>query len=212
MDQPEITTWLTAYFALVLASLALYECLTLGRFTRKCLKIPILFFTLLEILSLRLIQAAVPPKFVLLGSCQECGDCCTSILGSPPAWIRRSFLMRIYTQYHKIAHRFSVRATTEDGSVLFQCGYLQSDGRCSIYHFRPLLCRNYPLIPFYHEPKLLPGCSYSIAPRVVAEMKPHPKLPILNSQVAVHHPSAPHRDLPLEEDFHYVDVFDESPK
>lgn len=202
----EMAPWQSLLLILFFVSVGFYECLTLGRLTRKFLKIPVLFFTLMETGALRLMKQIIRPRFVLLGTCQECGDCCRSILGSPPKWVRDSFLMRIYTHYHKIAHRFTVRATTADGCVLFECGYLQSDGRCSIYRFRPLLCRNYPLVPFYHEPRLLPSCSYSVAPRVVAEMKPHPKLPIINSQVAVHHPSAPPRHLPEAEDFHQVDI------
>ena len=200
--------WASALISCFLVAIVLFECLTLGRLTRKALKLAILFFTVMEIAAVKLMQRIIRPRFVLTGECQECGDCCRSILGSPPQWVRRSWLMNVDTHYHRLAHRFEVRATTPDGSVLFECGYLQSDGRCMIYRFRPLLCRNYPVIPFYHEPMLLPGCSYSVAPRVVAEMTPHPRLPILNAHVAVHHPSTitTRELLPEADDFHLVDV------
>ena len=201
---PSSLTLATALSALLLG-IFLHECLTLGRWTRRLLRFVLVFFALMETAAIRLVQQIIRPPFVLQGDCHECGDCCRSILGVPPKFIRKTRLMTLYLTYHRIAHRFTPREIGEEGEVFFECGHLQSDGRCGIYWFRPLLCRNYPIMPFYHAPSLLPGCSYRIAPRAVAQMKPHPRLPILNHQVSVHHPTAPHTGAPKSEDFQLVD-------
>ncbi len=201
---PSSLSLATALSVLVLG-IFLYECLTLGRLTRRLLRFPLVFFALMETAAIRVVQQVIRPRFVLQGECHECGDCCRSILGVPPRFIRKTRLMGLYLYYHRVAHRFTPREIGEEGEIIFECGHLQSDGRCGIYWFRPLLCRNYPIVPFYHAPSLLPGCSYQIAPRVVAQMTPHPRLPILNRQVAIHHPTAPHKGAPRVEDFQLID-------
>jgi len=183
----------------------LHECVTLGRITRWLMRFPYVFFIYLELGAIAAVRKAVQPRFVLMGDCHQCGDCCRSILGVPPGFVRKTRLINAYLWYHRVAHRFSPVGVGPNDEILFECGHLQSDGRCGIYWHRPFLCRNYPLLPLYQTPALLPSCSFQIAPRVVAQMRPHPRLPVLNSQVAVHHPTSHRSGLPEAEDFHHVD-------
>ena len=162
-------------------------------------------FINLELVALRLIRAIVRPEFVVQGDCLRCGACCEHIVGDPPRWIKETKLLSIYVAYHKVAHRFRPIHRGPNGEVIFSCGHLQDDGRCGIYRFRPLICRNYPVIPYYGVPGLLPDCTYTVAPRVVANMKKRTSLPIINPQVSVHHPTRPVPGPSAHEDFQLVD-------
>jgi hypothetical protein len=117
-------------------------------------------------------------------------DCCTLTVGDPPRWLKqKQWLLNLWIAMHQALHNFQPAARGPNDEVIFSCGYLQSNGRCGIYRFRPFLCRHYPVLPFFKEPAVLPGCGYCVLPRVVSKMRAHPRLPILNPRVAVHHPS-----------------------
>jgi len=162
-------------------------------------------FINLELLALRIIRMIVRPDFVVQGECLRCGACCEHIVGDPPKLIKNTKLLALYLAYHRVAHRFRPTHRGPNGEVIFSCGHLQNDGRCGIYRFRPLICRNYPVVPYYSVPGLLPDCTYTVAPRVVAEMKPRASLPIINSKIAVHHPTRLQPGPSAHDDFHLVD-------
>ena len=165
---------------------------------------------LLDLACVRLLQRVIRPGFVIQGACDKRGVCCQHIIGDPPRAVKdRPRLLALYARYHALAHRFSVVARGPNDELIFSCGHLKSDGRCGIYRYRPRLCRNYPVLPFFGAPRVLPGCAYKIAPRVVAAMQPRKSLHILNPVPAIHHPTPPQRpagDLERPEDYHCVDV------
>ncbi len=194
----------------VFAALALliYEIATRARLTRLIWNELTRVFILFDLGCQRLVQRVVKPQYVLGGSCHKRGVCCRSIIGNPPNIIKKTWGLRLYAGYHALMHKFEVVGRTEDDGLIFSCGHLRSDGRCGIYRHRPRLCRNYPVLPFFGPPQLLPGCGYKIIPRAVAAMKPRVSLPIVNAHVAVHHPTPPKRG-PAEserpEDYHRVE-------
>ncbi|MBC7794550.1 MAG: YkgJ family cysteine cluster protein [Clostridia bacterium] len=159
----------------------------------------------LDLGAQRLVRAAIPPKHVLLGTCQRCGACCRSLVGDPPKLVKNNHtLLRTFIAYHRVTHRFEAYARGPNGEVLFKCGHLQLDNTCGIYWRRPQICRTYPVVPFEEAPKLLPDCSYKIAARPVVAMKSRASLPILNPVVAVHHPTPDHGGESLPEDYELV--------
>ena len=162
-------------------------------------------FIQLELLALALIRRIVRPEFLVEGECLRCGACCEHIVGDPPRWIKETKLLSVYLAYHRLTHRFRPIQRGPNGEVIFSCGHLQSDGRCGIYRFRPLICRNYPVIPYYGVPGLLPDCTYRVTPRVVSKMKSRATLPIINPQVLVHHPTRLVPGPSAHEDYHLVD-------
>lgn len=162
-------------------------------------------FINLELAALKLIRVVMRPEFVIQGDCLRCGACCEHIVGDPPRIIKNTKLLPIYLAYHRFAHKFRPTHRGPNGEIIFSCGHLQHDGRCGIYRFRPLICRNYPVIPYYNTPGLLPDCTYTVAPRVVAQMKTRASLPILNSRVIVHHPTRLEPGPSAHDDFHLVD-------
>ena len=47
----------------------------------------------------------------------------------------------------------------------FTCQHCQANGKCGNYFWRPNVCRNYPLVDYFDEPKLLPNCGFKAEPR-----------------------------------------------
>lgn len=177
--------------------------------TRTLFKEIVRLFVLLELGAVALVRTVYPPRFVLLGECHQRGTCCTMIVGSPPRFVKsRPFLLGLFAAYHRVMHNFHVVNRGPDGELIFHCHHLQDDGRCGIYRYRPFICRNYPVIPWFTAPRPLPGCGYQVAPKVVAKMQKRASLPILNPVVAVHHPTRPggRRREELPEDYHRVDM------
>lgn len=180
-------TWL---LLTLLAAWITYEILHRGSITRWGLREVVRLFVLGELAALRLVRTVIRPKYVLLGECHRRGTCCTMIVGNPPRLIKKqAMLLAAFAAYHRIVHNFHVRGRGADGELVFRCGHLQTDGRCGIYRYRPFICRNYPLIPFFEPPRPLPGCGYRVAARAVAQGAQRLSLPIVNATVAVHHPT-----------------------
>jgi hypothetical protein len=184
------------------------EALSRAAVTRWLWRELLRLFVLADLAAVRLVQKIVPPRYELRGACDQRGVCCTQIVGNPPRFVKRGRLIHLFAWYHQIMHNFHVVARGTDDELIFRCGHLQTDGRCGIYRHRPRLCRNYPVLPWFGPPRLLPGCGFQVVPR---GLKAHPRLPILNATVAVHHPTPPRRpggtgELP--EDYHWVEVPD----
>ncbi len=187
--------------AILVTLAALYvvlEILARGGILRVVWRLLALLFVEMELLAMALVRRLHPPRFVLAGGCHKRGVCCTQIVGDPPRWIKRSLLLGAWIAMHRVLHNFHPVGSGPDGAIIFRCGHLLASGRCGIYRFRPFICRNYPVMPFYRPPPILPGCGYVAVPRVVTAMRTRPTLAVLNARVAVHHPSPiePGMDLP----------------
>jgi hypothetical protein len=170
------------------------EVATRGAVARRLWHEAMLPFIWLEIYAVKLVRFVYPPRFEIVGECHKRGTCCKSIIGNPPDWVKRGRWLQLFAAYHRVFHNFQVVARGPNDEVIFSCGHLRSDGRCGIYRYRPMLCRTYPVLPWFDAPKVLPGCGYQVAPRVVTAMKPRASLRIINPRVAVHHPARPITD------------------
>lgn len=176
-----------------------------GFITRRIAALFAVAIIQLDLAAQALVRIVAPPSHVLVGSCQKCGACCRSLVGDPPALVKRTpVLLRGFIAYHKATHRFEAYARGPSGEIIFRCGHLQPDNTCGIYWRRPLVCRTYPVVPSRGAPKLLPDCSYSIAARSVAAMRTRPSLRIVNPTVAVHHPTPDHPGEALPEDYELI--------
>lgn len=174
----------------LLMCFGLIELVSRGAVTRWVWREVTRFFIVVELGAMALVRRVFPPEFTLLGACQKGGSCCQQIVGDPPRFVKDTpALLKLFVGYHRVMHRFTVVARGDNGELIFRCGYLRSDGRCGIYRYRPLLCRNYPVRPFFGPPSVLPGCGYQYARREVAAMQRRASLPILNPGVVVHHPT-----------------------
>ena len=195
-------------FAVLVAAVLAFEVLTRLRLTRLAFREIARVFVFMELGALWLVRRIYPPRYQLVGQCHMRGTCCTMIVGDPPRFVKaRPLLLGLFAAYHRVMHNFRVVNRGPDGELIFHCGYLQDDGRCGIYRYRPFLCRNYPVQTWFEPPRPLPGCGFAAAPRVVTKMRSRASLPILNPTVYVHHPTRAggrgREELP--EDFRRVD-------
>ena len=105
-------------------------------------------------------------EYKVTGTCQRRGVCCRNLAVqlSPSFWkwpILRVVIINVY----KWVYNFT--ATREEASsqvVVFSCGYLKGD-TCSIYKWRPVMCRRYPQPRYFGRPTFLPGCGYQAVKR-----------------------------------------------
>lgn len=106
------------------------------------------------------------PKYVLKGSCKQCGHCCRNIVffayGEP---IRRIEEYEELRKKNKRLALFFPTGKNEKEELLFTCKSLGDDNRCKNYFFRSLYCRKYPLVKslttgMYLTPS--EGCGYQI--------------------------------------------------
>lgn len=159
----------------------------------------------LELGAKCIVRTVHPPKHVIHGECVRCGDCCKSIVSDPPRLLKKNPGLWLYLAYHRITHNFEWVAQGNNGEIIFSCGHLRLDNRCGIYWKRPLLCRNYPILPYYKAPTLMPQCSYQISSRVVSKMQKRSSLPIVNPVVAVYHPTPLEPDM-RSNDFELIEM------
>jgi Fe-S-cluster containining protein len=197
--------WSAWLLGLGFSALVAYEVASRLALTRRLGRGLLVLFVRFELACLTLVRQVIRPRFVLLGECHKRGVCCRQIIGDPPRLVRETRLVQLFVGYHRVMHNFAAIGKGPDGEIIFACNHLDAEGRCGIYALRPFLCRNYPVLPFYAAPQLLPGCGFRAAPRVVARMKNQPRLPIVNPHVAVHHPTAPRGSEALPEHFELVD-------
>ncbi len=147
-----------------------------------------------------------PPRFALLGECCRCGECCRRIVADLPSFVKDTPFLSVFVFYHRVLHRFRVTGRGPHGEVIFACDHVRPDGRCAIHTRRPLLCRDFPVLPFFDEPSLLPACTYRVAPREVARMRRRASLRILNPGVTVHHPTRERRgEIGRTEGYEWLD-------
>ena len=202
-----LTLSLIAAFGLVLV-----EGMTRGALTRRVYRELVRAFILLDLGATALVRKLCRPRFVLLGQCHQCGVCCQQILAAPPRFVRNTFLLKPFLWYHQAIHSFREVGRGPDDVIILSCGRLSPEGRCRIYRFRPLLCRNYPELPFFEAPRLLPGCGFYTAPRVVTRMKNRSGLGIVNRFVPVHHPSPAVAGESIPEHYELVDDSERPPR
>jgi hypothetical protein len=103
-----------------------------------------------------------PTRWHLTGRCRQCGQCCRRIiLTMTPAQIRSRLFTTLSIRWLSWLFRFElIELDGEHDSLVFRCRQLTPDNKCGDYRWRPNICRNYPLVDYFKEPQLLPGCGF----------------------------------------------------
>ncbi len=98
-------------------------------------------------------------KYKITGKCNQCGKCCKEIrsLGMKNENDLK-FMQYIFPWYRY----FYISRIEDNGEIVLSCKKLTKEGKCSIYMFRPLLCRNYPKKQICFDKQMIEGCSYKI--------------------------------------------------
>jgi Fe-S-cluster containining protein len=101
-------------------------------------------------------------RWVLGGKCRQCGNCCKEIYIkiSPRQLSSRLFTTLAIKWISWIFDFIVLRKDYDYYYLVFTCKHRRSDGKCGNYFWRPSICRNYPLVDYFKEPKVLPGCGY----------------------------------------------------
>ncbi|MBU1026434.1 MAG: YkgJ family cysteine cluster protein [Candidatus Margulisbacteria bacterium] len=102
-------------------------------------------------------------RWVLAGKCKQCGKCCEEIyLKMTPNQISSKFFTNLAIRWISWLFDFIlIRVEQDAGYLVFTCKHRLRDGRCGNYFWRPNICRNYPLVDYFEEPKMLPDCGFT---------------------------------------------------
>ena len=106
-------------------------------------------------------------NWVLEGKCKQCGTCCREIyLKITPRQLSSRFFTGLAIKWTSWIFDFILlRIDYDNYYLIFTCKHRQPDGRCGNYFWRPNICRNYPLVDYFEEPKTLPDCGFRARPR-----------------------------------------------
>ncbi len=122
-------------------------------------------FVLLDNLITGSLKRLFPTRFTRTGNCKMCGQCCKEILlKMTPAQTSSALFTSIAVRWISWLFDFIlIRIDHENGYLVFTCKHTIPSGKCGNYFWRPSVCRNYPLVDYFEEPKFLPGCGYEAA-------------------------------------------------
>jgi len=146
------------------------------------LRLFILPFIHLELMAEKIAKWIIRPPFEQKGACKRRGNCCHYILLPE---VKDGFFkwgtLLLFWQTEIYGFYLRQRVESEGKPILVMgCRYLQTDGSCSRYLFRPKVCRSWPLIEIFGRPRLLKGCGYAIKLRDSYARK-HPELVVLQN-------------------------------
>jgi len=122
----------------------------------------LMLFVLLDNVLTNLTKKIFGTKWVLTGKCRQCGTCCREIyLTMTPAQTRSELFTSVSIRWISWLFDFILlRIDHENNALVFTCRNLTPEGKCGNYFWRPNICRNYPLVDYFEEPKFLPGCGF----------------------------------------------------
>ncbi|OGC25129.1 hypothetical protein A2291_07035 [candidate division WOR-1 bacterium RIFOXYB2_FULL_42_35] len=102
------------------------------------------------------------PRWKIEGKCKQCGICCEEILlKATPRQLSSKLFMDIAIRWISWLFDFILlRVDYENGYLVWTCKHRCPDGKCGNYFWRPNVCRNYPLLDYFEEPKFLPDCGF----------------------------------------------------
>lgn len=98
-------------------------------------------------------------KYKIEGACLKCGKCCKEIRSYGLKNEKELKIMQFILPWYK---RFYISHKDTNGDIVLSCKYLEKNGHCKVYKFRPLVCRNYPQKTIHFNAEMIDGCGYKI--------------------------------------------------
>jgi hypothetical protein len=130
------------------------------------LKVLILPWILLDFYSQKFAAFLIKPPYKKIGHCLKRGNCCHYILIPADKGLLGRLLLFFNTQVNGFFLRSQEPYTYgKDRILVMGCRYLKKDGGCAHYHLRPMVCRKWPQIEYFGQPRLLKGCGFKAIPR-----------------------------------------------
>lgn len=96
-------------------------------------------------------------KYKITGKCKQCGNCCREIRAKGMKNEKDLKFMQFIFPWYKY---FYISKIDANGELILSCKKLTKDGKCSIYFWRPLLCRNYPRKYINFEADMIDNCGF----------------------------------------------------
>ena len=123
-------------------------------------RIAILPFIWLDCIAQKIARLIIPPPFVKAGKCKKRGNCCHYILARKIKGPFGALDLFWHTQINGFFRREKKPIAYENGLVyVMGCRYLNKNGSCRRYFFRPAICRSWPRIEIFGTPEVLKGCG-----------------------------------------------------
>ncbi len=103
----------------------------------------------------------VPQKqnYKITGKCRKCGKCCKEIRAYGLKNEKNLQIMRFIFPWYRM---FYITGRDNNNEIILSCKFLSSNGKCKIYPFRPLLCRNYPAKSINFNTEMIDGCGFEV--------------------------------------------------
>jgi Fe-S-cluster containining protein len=98
-------------------------------------------------------------KYKIVGKCLKCGKCCKEIRSYGLRNEKELNFMKFIFPWYK---RFYITNKDENGNLVLSCKHLTTEGLCSVYKLRPLLCRNYPNKTINFNAEMIDGCGFKV--------------------------------------------------
>lgn len=100
------------------------------------------------------------------GQCQKTGMCCQDLaIEMPKSWVKRPWLMAYLKNWYDKIYNFDFIEIANENMMFFRCRHLSPEKTCSIYPFRPKLCREYPSVTLFGHANVHKGCGFSFKKR-----------------------------------------------
>lgn len=130
-------------------------------FIRWPIRVLFVPFLILDSIAQKIAKAIISPPYRQKGFCKKRGNCCRYILLEKPKDWFGSICLFWHTQINGFYER-DIKLHMHEGKemLIMGCRYLEEEGRCSNYYFRPAICRKWPIIEHFGEPKILKDCGY----------------------------------------------------
>lgn len=129
----------------------------------RWLKRLIIIFVLLDNFLTQFVKTyIIRPRWKIVGKCKQCGVCCQEILlKATPRQLNSPLFMKIAIKWISWLFDFILlRVDYDNGYLVWTCKHRLPSGKCGNYFWRPNVCRNYPLVDYFDEPKFLPNCGF----------------------------------------------------
>lgn len=104
-----------------------------------------------------------PTRWKRAGKCNQCGVCCKEIyLKMTPGQMKSPLFTTLAVRWISWLFDFILlRIEREYDYLVFTCKHITPGGKCGNYFWRPNICRNFPLVNYFKEPKFIPGCGFN---------------------------------------------------
>ena len=122
-------------------------------------------FEIIQLIESAILYPFKRTEYVRIGGCKNSGTCCKALGIVIPKWLLKiPGVERYFVWWHHYCYNFNYIGTN-DNMLVYSCNHLTEDNKCSIYRWRPRMCRQFPHVTFWGMPDIHKGCGFSFKKR-----------------------------------------------